>query len=269
MAKIITVHGTGATGPEEGDRWWQRGSLFETHIRQLVEGEDGALIFEPFIWDGANSEESRRSAGRQLLGALLKLETSAQDHCLIGHSHGGSVISHALLTAAAKRADLPHLKTWITIGTPFIKLKRRFLLFSRVNFFGKAAIITAITHLLIYPLLFPLALTGYAIWTWPLSYLLDTLWSTTPFWLILLPPYALIYAGISYLNIRSMKAYSKRARSNFDSQFSTSWLGLWHRSDEAIYGLRSIRNVRHRFFLHALLFLRSSVCRCSSSQSSS
>jgi hypothetical protein len=58
MAKIITVHGTGATGPEEGYDWWQKGSLFEKHVRELVEAEVGTLKFQRLIWNGKNSEMS-------------------------------------------------------------------------------------------------------------------------------------------------------------------------------------------------------------------
>jgi len=40
MTTIITVHGTGATGPEEGEQWWQKGSSFEKHIRELVDTDE-------------------------------------------------------------------------------------------------------------------------------------------------------------------------------------------------------------------------------------
>src|SRR5262245_62668225 len=53
VATIITVHGTNASGPEEGIKWWQKGSEFEKHIHELVESEDGShLTFQPHIWAG-------------------------------------------------------------------------------------------------------------------------------------------------------------------------------------------------------------------------
>jgi hypothetical protein len=91
MATIITVHGTGATGPEEGDAWWQRGSEFEKHMRELVDGEDGELNFERLIWDGANSEISRRKADTELLTRMRRLEENPRRYCILGHSHGGSL----------------------------------------------------------------------------------------------------------------------------------------------------------------------------------
>jgi hypothetical protein len=61
MATVITVHGTNATGPESGNRWWQKGSPFEKQLRELVESEDGDLNFEPLIW---MAPTARPPAGR-------------------------------------------------------------------------------------------------------------------------------------------------------------------------------------------------------------
>src|SRR4029453_13985740 len=97
MATIITVHGTGATGPEEGQAWWQKGSEFEQHIRELVEGGGAEVHFQRLIWDGANSESSRRNAATRLYSDLHSLEKTGDAYCLIGHSHGGSILSTALL----------------------------------------------------------------------------------------------------------------------------------------------------------------------------
>ena len=66
MATIVTVQGTNASGSEEGDKWWQKGSTFEHDLRRLIQAKDGNLEFKPHIWDGANSEISRRRTdGRQ------------------------------------------------------------------------------------------------------------------------------------------------------------------------------------------------------------
>src|SRR6516165_8751113 len=83
MATIITVHGTGATGPEEGEAWWQKGSAFERDMRQLIEAEAGELNFQPHIWDGANSETSRRAAARRLYEAAQQLETKKEKYSII------------------------------------------------------------------------------------------------------------------------------------------------------------------------------------------
>jgi hypothetical protein len=62
MPTIVSVHGTFADGPEEGDQWWQRGSPFERHLLECVEAKEGILSFQPLLWDGRNSEVSRQKA---------------------------------------------------------------------------------------------------------------------------------------------------------------------------------------------------------------
>src|SRR5262249_46038046 len=109
MATIITVHGTCDTGPEEGTRWWQRGSPFEKHIRELVESENEKLEFKPLVWDGANSEVSRRAGAAKLYAEVKVLEANEEKYILVGHSHGGSVIANALLLAASEQNKLPLL----------------------------------------------------------------------------------------------------------------------------------------------------------------
>src|SRR6516225_168554 len=97
MATIVTVHGTFSSGPESGENWWQKGGPLENELRSLVEGEDGRLDFIPHVWDGLNSENPRRAAGKSLLGRLMHLEDGGERYCLIGHSHGGSVVLGSLL----------------------------------------------------------------------------------------------------------------------------------------------------------------------------
>ena len=74
MATIIAVHGTFATGPEEGEGWWQKGGEFERDLRELVEADGAQLDFQPHVWDGQNSETSRRAAGQSLLKRIAGLE---------------------------------------------------------------------------------------------------------------------------------------------------------------------------------------------------
>ena len=100
MPTIISIHGTYASKPtEEGDEWWQRGSFFERHLRECVETEGGTLSFQPLRWDGENKESSRREAAKELVERCKALERSGERYFLIGHSHGGSIISNALLVA--------------------------------------------------------------------------------------------------------------------------------------------------------------------------
>ena len=84
MATIVTVHGTFASGPDTGEKWWQHSSRFETYLSDLLEADEGEVKFEPFIWSGLNSETSRRSAGHALYSRLSELDTEGEVCSLIG-----------------------------------------------------------------------------------------------------------------------------------------------------------------------------------------
>ena len=121
MPVIVTVHGTFERGPERGSKWWQIGSAFTKRLEDRLTKDKRSGEILPFIWDGENSEKSRRKAGRELLTRCLELEKANKQYVIIGHSHGGSIISHALLYAAQSGHQLPNLVRWLTIGTPFIQ----------------------------------------------------------------------------------------------------------------------------------------------------
>src|SRR5262245_8739064 len=118
---VIYVHGTGAGDPsDEGPRWWQIGSTFDKKIRGML-GE-GFRVERPFHWSGANWETARAVAGKALLTRLRELDRLGSSYHLIGHSHGGSVILHALrLSRAAGQEPLRGLRSWTTVGTPFLR----------------------------------------------------------------------------------------------------------------------------------------------------
>jgi hypothetical protein len=103
---VILVHGTFAASPDEdGPAWWQRGSehwrWLRAHLPAGVElpGESARL----FAWDGRNSQISRLHAANRLLALMLELERQGRGYHLIGHSHGGSVIWEALVSAEVTR----------------------------------------------------------------------------------------------------------------------------------------------------------------------
>ena len=96
MATLITVHGTFATGPLEGQAWWQSGSPFTMRLAMFLQAESGRITLDPFVWNGLNSKSSRRAAGRELAEKLLALESRGEPYAIIGHSHGGSVVDAAL-----------------------------------------------------------------------------------------------------------------------------------------------------------------------------
>lgn len=80
MATIVTVHGTFSSGPLEGQKWWQRGSAFASQLPELIEGADGKLVIEPFIWNGLNSKSARRNAGEQLAAKLADIEAAGEPY---------------------------------------------------------------------------------------------------------------------------------------------------------------------------------------------
>ena len=107
---------------------------------------DGTLKYQPFVWDGANSELSRRRASTRLLELIQRYETNGERYLLIAHSHGGSVISQTLLMAARSKRRLDKLARWITVGTPFIKGQKPYLLFWRLGLLGKSAYLAIFTY---------------------------------------------------------------------------------------------------------------------------
>jgi hypothetical protein len=150
MGTIVTVHGTFAQGPDIGSSWWQRTSHFEKELRDLVDATDGKLEFVPHGWDGLNSEKARRAAGSALLKRLQGLEATDQPYCIVAHSHGGSVVMHALDLGSRLERGLKGPSRWITVGTPFVSFRSVKLVLSRFGILGKAAYVLAMTLVLLY-----------------------------------------------------------------------------------------------------------------------
>lgn len=116
-AVLITVHGTFAAHPDDhGREWWQRGSAFAAAAEHALGGP--AVV--PFHWSGGNSEEDRREAALRLSRQLAELEQRAVPYHIIGHSHGGNVIWHALQRSLGQ-GPLLQLQTWTTVATPFFR----------------------------------------------------------------------------------------------------------------------------------------------------
>jgi hypothetical protein len=119
---VILVHGTGAGDlADRGSKWWQAGSEFWTVLTASV--GPAAVVDRPFHWSGQNSESERKKAGRALLAHLFELESAGISYHIIGHSHGGSVVWHALVDSVRVNRRLFGLKSWATVGTPFLKFE--------------------------------------------------------------------------------------------------------------------------------------------------
>jgi hypothetical protein len=96
---------------------------------------------------GLTAKIPRRAAGYALFERITELEKKSERYCLIGHSHGGSVILSALTFSTYRRRFLSGLSRWVTIGTPFIAFARRPVLFFRLGVKARIAYITVITFI--------------------------------------------------------------------------------------------------------------------------
>lgn len=125
--QVVLVHGTyAARSSDQGDSWWQEGSSVWTELqKRLPHHVCLAKQGDVFHWSGENSERARIKAALALVAHLNKLEAAGTRYHLIGHSHGGSVIWHALRLAKRKRIELPNLQSWTTVGTPFLHHRTR------------------------------------------------------------------------------------------------------------------------------------------------
>lgn len=122
VEQVILVHGTFASSEDDcGEAWWQIGSeAYEELDRRLPPGVELASKGHLFRWSGDNTERARSKAASQLLRFVDKFEKSGTPYHLVGHSHGGSVIWAALRTATARRKTLNQMRSWTTVGTPYL-----------------------------------------------------------------------------------------------------------------------------------------------------
>jgi len=256
MATIITVHGTfahaedgAAVDPTDAQlQWWQPGSTFEHDMREMLDASPGEgigkLDVKPFEWDGFNSELSRRAAGKRLLGELKKLEAAAEPYCLVAHSHGGSVVSWALLEGAARRQKLNCLKRWITVGAPFVAMKKERLLFQRLDLMRKVVFVASLMLLLMFlvyivteswaggRMLFGARHSGILVVTAVMMSL----------------PIVFFYLALRFWDGRTLFHYRRKIRERTSDTFASRWLSLTHTDDEAVQGLAFLPGAQLSFF---------------------
>lgn len=254
MATIIAVHGTFAhagsdTAPHtpatpEDAQWWQQGSVFARDLVELLDSGAGKPDVTHFTWSGANSELDRRQAGKDLLDLLLGLEARQEPYAIIGHSHGGSVISAALLRAAARKKSLPNLKRWITVGTPFVDMRRETWLFTRLDLMRRVIFVASMMLFAMFAVyLIAQVLSGKDM---VLGGRFPGVFVVTG--LMMSAPALVFYLVLKAFDGRSLLNYRRRVIARAREYFAGRWVSLAHRDDEAIQGLTFLPGAKLFFF---------------------
>lgn len=115
---VVLVHGTFARGAT-----WTRPSASPLCAR-LRRAFGTALEFDAFEWSGENSHAARVDGGVALAAHLQDLVDHRRGRALfvIGHSHGGTVITHALRHRPVLVRELDGV---VFLSTPFLQVRRR------------------------------------------------------------------------------------------------------------------------------------------------
>jgi hypothetical protein len=234
---VILIHGTGAGDADPvNPKWWQPESDYAKDLRtRLGPGFDVGESSEsaPFKWSGANSERDRRKAGAYLKERLRALDKQGRSYHLIGHSHGGSVIWHALWQLASRKERPCGLKSWTTVGTPFLEFAP---VWTGVTTFVPLAIAAFLTFLVAKQAL--TAAPEYEIIVRDGS--AAGIAITILVGLVLLALFlALAIAGARWLGQWSARRRQLGKEKWAISRFAETWLGLWHPEDEPIAGLNA------------------------------
>jgi hypothetical protein len=135
--KVTLVHGTFSKDAS----WTLEGSQFREWLGNELRAKGVKVIkFDRLHWSGNNSHSDRMSAADKLRRQIESEVTSCQ-HFIIGHSHGGTVISYAL---RGKGLD-DKIAGVVFLATPFFSvlprsLKSLWQLFDIVGFSGLCAI---------------------------------------------------------------------------------------------------------------------------------
>lgn len=233
---FVTVHGTGDSAPalsKDEAKWWEPRSKF---CEALIERADGNARIESFVWSGKNDELERRRAARRLYENLSSFNDV--DVVVVGHSHGGSVVHEALNIAASRNQSLPRLVRWITVGTPFIKMRRKRFAFNRLNLVGQAALACALPVAIGFLISVP---STFAV------FMRDGLYLAQPgigYGVAL----ACLLAIILPEEIRSQRRASPRFAQQIVTRFGERWRGCVSRHDEATNGLEGLPRLSMRVF---------------------
>lgn len=145
---IIFVHGTFAADESDtGQAWWQNGSAFYNYIKSNLGKQYSVNCSnnKAFHWSGENTMLARRQGAQKLMKLLAGYDAKGEGYHLVGHSHGGSLIWTAIsmstldfeknvIRKKVKEINrLKGLKSFITVGSPFILFENRNKYLSRLR----------------------------------------------------------------------------------------------------------------------------------------
>lgn len=280
---VLLIHGTFAGAEDESgkkdddadeEHWWREGGDVWKRLDQMLpDCVSPASREEEFRWSGDNSERDRREAGHDLYQRIKKLEKQGRKYHLVGHSHGGSVIWNCLLESVRERyrrseglgeneKPLPGLRSWTTVGTPFLQLKPS----GMSGWFGLLTVSFAFwmsLGLILYLLwsfyegvhgttqwLMKIATTELTAWrndVAAVDYICKVLEyeDTDAILSGLVMVIGVAAAMWVYFWLSAMRAEAvavreePRIRKQAFLDFNDRWLGLWSENDEAINGLRT------------------------------
>jgi hypothetical protein len=227
---VVTVHGTGSAGTTETARkWWENGSSFCRETSRLL--GSGYIFDEPFQWSGLNWETARQTSGNQLFARLLELEKQGRPYHIISHSHGGSVTWAALIRSAEQKMQLQLLRSWTTIGTPFLTFVPTPTNWPLILVTLVIAVGIAATLFLFAPAVDELAYIYHNATVAQLGIALG------PLLISVIVLVATTSAIIGNLRGQIRYQYLIAARRTAAEWYGAQWLGIWHSQDEPISGL--------------------------------
>jgi hypothetical protein len=108
---VVYVHGTFAQGSRDEGNYAHGGGT----MAQVLKHEFNAKTFSASDWDGGATEKARENAGKHLAQGLMKKFDGDERVHLVGHSHGGNVIGHALQELNANGRSVTSVTM---LGTP-------------------------------------------------------------------------------------------------------------------------------------------------------
>jgi hypothetical protein len=250
VATVVTVHGTYAHTAGTADalnigsagepQWWEKGSALEADLKSMVAGQSTPLEIVPFSWSGHNSELERRKAGADLLKVLRGLEQKGEPYCVVGHSHGGSVIAAALLDSVSWSKPLTHLKKWITVGTPFVGMRKERFLFTRLTLPRKVLFVASLMLFVMFLFYVAGELVGDHGFARHDRHYIGLLFSAA----MTIAPFIFFYSVFSYLDSRELAGYARGTAQKMRDAYADKWLPLCHKDDEAVHGLKYLPKVR-------------------------